>query len=97
MNESRLSTGESGERASLGADMDNFNLDVGAVLGGEESDGCGGASAGTVLIQHTMQQAAMSDELQTIEESLGLKEKLLEQLQVPVLTPLSSNRPPPKP
>ena len=76
--------------------MDTFHLDLGTVLGGDESDGCG-AGARTVLIQHTMQQAAMSDELQTIEESLGLKEKLLEQLQVPVLTPLASVRPPPKP
>ena len=50
----------------MGADpTDAFTLDVGAVLGGEESE-AGGASAGAVLIQHTMQQAAMSDELQVL-------------------------------
>jgi hypothetical protein len=78
--------------------MDTFHLDLGAVLSGEESDGCG-AGAGAVLIQHTMQQAAMSDELQTIEESLGLKEKLLEQLQVSLSLslPLSPSSPSPSP
>ena len=65
LNDSRLSAGgDLGDRASLGADpADTFTFDVGAALDGEES-GAGGASAGNVLIQHSMQQAAMSDELQ---------------------------------
>jgi kinesin family protein 4/21/27 len=84
LNDSRQSMGEGGGRTSLeGEDSAAFSLDVTGLVGMEDAacDGSGGVSAGTVVIQHTMQQAAMSDELHTIEESLGLKEKLLEQLQ----------------
>jgi kinesin family member 4 len=84
INDSRQSMGEGGGRTSLeGEDSAAFSLDVTGLVGMEDAacDGSGGVSAGTVVIQHTMQQAAMSDELHTIEESLGLKEKLLEQLQ----------------
>ena len=85
LNDSRLSTGDGGGRVSLEGDHSSaaLSLDVTGLGGMEEAacDGSGSVSAGTVMMQHTMQQAAMSDELHTIEESLGLKEKLLEQLQ----------------
>ena len=88
LNDSRLSAGgDGGLRLSLDADAEHAaTLSFAGVDGvvQMEEDACGGGgsgSTGAVLIQHTMQQAALSDELQTIEESLGLKEKLLEQLQ----------------
>ena len=75
INESRhsLEGAEAGEEGGL-------VLDGGESVVIDASEEAAG-SAGHVMMQHTMQQAALSDQLHTIEESLGLKEKLLQQLQ----------------